>query len=311
MRYSFYLSISLVGMSCTLAFPQDNAAKDESRAKVDMRLDVEYASVGDTKLKLDLFMPKDAGSKPKPCVVWIHGGGWQKGDKSNGHPKVGRYAASGDYVAASVEYRLTDKAAWPAQIHDCKAAIRYLRAHAGELGIDPDKIGVWGESAGGQLVNMLGTSGDISELEGTLGVTNTSSRVQCVVDFCGPSDFLRLDEDMSPTSVAGAALIKLFEGPLKLKKEVARQASAANYVSKDDPPFLIVHGTADPLVPIDQATSFFELQKKVGMKTSFIKMEGGGHIIFGDEIFQRVRAFFDRELLGKDVPFSDAPIKVK
>lgn len=170
---------------------------------------------------------------------------------------------------------------------------------------------MWCESAGGQLASMRGTSGDVPELEGAAGVAGVSSRVQCVVDFCGPSDFLRLDENRPPNGRAGEAITTLLGGPLKTRKDVARQASAAHYVSADDPPFLIVHGTADPVVPMDQAQSFFERQKKVGMKTMMIPIGGGGHIIYGDEIFQRVRAFFDRELLGRTCEVSDAPIPAR
>lgn len=116
---------------------------------------------------------------------------------------------------------------------------------------------------------------------------------------------------MSPTGRAGEAITKLLGGPLKTKQDVARQASAATFISEDDPPFLLVHGTADPVVPVDQATSFFERQKKVGIKTTMIAIEGGGHVIYGDEIFQRVRAFFDRELLGRECEVSDAPIAAR
>lgn len=183
MRCEFVLAFVLAGAPWVGGAAQEMLSNRSGRENVDIRLDVPYATIGDRTLTLDLFLPKNVKSKPRPCVVWIHGGGWQRGDKSNGHPMVGRYAASGDYVAASIAYRLTDAAIWPAQIHDCKAAIRYLRSHAGELGIDPEKIGVWGESAGGQLANMLGTSGDVPELEGDAGVANVSSRVQCVVAF--------------------------------------------------------------------------------------------------------------------------------
>jgi acetyl esterase/lipase len=222
----------------------------------------------------------------------------------------GRKIAEGEYVGASVGYRLTDKGSWPAQIHDCKAAIRYLRANAKELGIQPDHIGVWGGSAGGHLVSMLGTSGDIAELEGSLGVTGVSSRVNCVVDYCGPSDFLRLDPATPKLNQPGESVYKLLGGPIGEKMAVAKQASPANFVSKDDPPFLIVHGTVDPLVPLDQATSFHQRQLEAGMKSTYIKMEGAGHSLTGDEIESRVKAFFDRELLGRSVSLSEAVIVV-
>jgi len=280
------------------------------KEKIDIQLDIEYAKAGDLRLKLDIYKPKAASDLARPCIVWIHGGGWQNGDKSSGATRLGKWIAEGEYVGASVGYRLTDKGCWPTQIHDCKAAIRYLRANAKALGINPDRIGVWGGSAGGHLVSMLGTSGDVAELEGSLGVTGVSSRVNCVVDYCGPSDFLRLSPDSPKLNKLGEPVYKLLGGPIDEKRDVATQASPANYVSKDDPPFLIVHGTVDLLVPIDQASSFHQRQLDAGMNSTFIKMEGAGHSLGGDEIDSRVKAFFDRELLGRQVTLSDATIVV-
>ncbi len=279
--------------------------------KLTIHLNKEYATVGDLSLKLDIYAPKASSNTARPCIVWIHGGGWQKGDKSSGLARLGKLVATGDYVGVSVGYRLTDKASWPAQIHDCKAAIRYLRANAKELGIDPDRVGVWGGSAGGHLVSMLGTSGDIAELEGSLGVTGVSSRVTCVVDYCGPSDFLRLSPDLPKLNNPDETVYKLLGGPIKEKMELAKQASPATHVSKDDPPFLIVHGTLDPLVPIDQAASFHQRQLEAGMNSTYIKMEGAGHGLGGEEIESRVKSFFDRELLGRKVSVSDTTIVVK
>ncbi len=269
------------------------------REKVTVRTDVEYARAGDISLKLDILTPNAASDAPRPCLVWIHGGGWQGGDKSSGVPRLGRWVASGEYVGVSVGYRLTDKAIWPAQIHDCKAAIRYLRANASELGINPDKIGIWGSSAGGHLVSLLGTSGDVPELDGELGSTGLSSSVACVVDYCGPSDFLSFSKQNPREAEPGHPLYKLFGGPLSEKMAEAKQASPVTYVSKNDPPFLIVHGTDDQTVPLDQAVSFHAAQEKVGMDTTLIKIEGGGHGIGGEQIETTVKAFFDKHLLSR------------
>jgi acetyl esterase/lipase len=287
---------------------KENAAIDE---KIKILSDIEYAKVGDNPLTIHFYAPKSPSSKPLPCIVWIHGGGWQNGDKSSGLARVGKWVATGEYAGASVGYRLTDVASWPAQIHDCKAAIRYLRANAKQLGIDPDRIGVWGASAGGHLVSLLGTSGDVKELEGELGTTGVSSRVTCVVDYCGPSDFLRFDADAPKMSQPGQPVYKLFGGPLKDKLEMAKLASPATHASQDDPPFLIVHGTDDKTVPLDQGVSFHEIQRKAGMNTTLVKIEGGGHGIGGVEIESRVKSFFDRHLLGKDIALSDAAISAK
>lgn len=308
-RFWCFLLVFISLSSTTIVAQEKKAEKAAQqfaalREKVVIETDVEYAKAGDVSLKLDVYKPIATSLQTRPCIVWIHGGGWQNGDKSSGAARVGRFVASGDYVGVSVGYRFTDVASWPAQIYDCKAAIRYIRANAAKLGIDPNKIGVWGASAGGHLVSVLGTSGDVEELEGELGTTNVSSRVNCVVDFCGPADFPRLGPNAPKVNEPGQSVYKLFNGPMKDRMDIARQASPVTYVSKDDPPFLIVQGTADPLVPLDQSVWFHAAQKNVGMNTTLIKIEGGGHSISGSEIDARVASFFERELLGKNVAVS-------
>ncbi len=291
------VSLMLVGVASAQDRPKEPKKQQQQLlAKLDVKKDVVYAQAGDIDLKLDVYSPKESRSELRPCIVWIHGGGWQSGDKASGFSRLGRFLASGDYVGVSVGYRLTDKASWPAQIHDCKAAVRYLRANAKELGIDHEKIGLWGSSAGGHLVSLLGTSSDAPELEGELGVTGISSHVACVVDFCGPSDFLRFSQDNPRESSPGNAVYKLFGGPISEKADTARQASPIHYVSKNDPPFLIVHGTDDKTVPLDQAVAFHTAQEKAGMDTTLVKIEGGGHGIGGPEIEETVREFFAKHL---------------
>jgi acetyl esterase/lipase len=282
-------------------------AKAESglRDKINVETDVEYANAGEVSLKLDIYKPKTESARPRPCIVWIHGGGWQGGNKSSGLARLGSLVASGDYVGVSVGYRLTDVAGFPAQIHDSKAAIRFVRANASKLGIDPNKIGVWGSSAGGHLVSLLGTSGDVKEVEGTLGTTGVSSRVTCVVDYCGPSDFPAFEL----TSGAQGPVTKLLGGVPKEKLEVAKQASPITYVSKDDPPFLVVHGTNDATVPFDQAVRFHDALKKGEVDSTFVRIEGGGHGIGGAEVESRVKAFFEKHLLGKATQVSADPIQ--
>lgn len=271
--------------------------------------DIEYAKAGDVSLKLDLYRPKADPNRARPLVVWIHGGAWQSGSKAGGARVLPVVLASGDYVGASIGYRLTDVAAWPAQIHDCKAAIRYLRANAAKLGINPDKIGVWGASAGGHLVSLLGTSGDVADVEGNLGVNGVSSRVACVVDFCGPSDFLLIDVNAPRLNEPGTAVYKLFGGPLKEKLDLAKQASPVNYVSKDDPPFLIMHGTADALVELRQAEHFNERLKQAGVNSTLVKIINGPHGFGGRQVEERVVAFFNQQLLGKNVVVSSDDIQ--
>jgi acetyl esterase/lipase len=279
------------------------------REKIDVQTDVEYGKAGDRSLKLDVIKPKATSDKPRACVVWIHGGGWQNGNKSSGTQRLAGLVATGDYVGVSVGYRLTDETAWPGQIHDCKAAIRWIRANAKTLGIDPAKIGVWGSSAGGHLVSMLGTSGDVKELEGTNGTPDVSSRVACVVDFCGPSDFLAIGKDNPKLKDPAGPVYKLLGGPVTEKEEAAKAASPVTHVSADDPPFLIMHGTDDRTVAIRQAEILHEAQKKAGVKTTFVKINGGGHGIGGPKVEERVQAFFAKQLLGKDVEVSAEAIE--
>jgi acetyl esterase/lipase len=228
------------------------------------------------------------------------------GNKSSGLARLGTLIASGNYVGISIGYRLSGEALWPAQIHDCKAAIRWLRANADRYGIDPERIGVWGSSAGGHLVNMLGTSGGVKDLEGDCGTPGQSSQVRCVVSYCGPTDFLankRIQGGREPSAVSC-----LLGGALDEKKTEARHASPITYVSPDDPPFLLVHGTRDTTVPFEQAELFRDALRKAGVHVILVPIEGGGHGFGGPEVYQRVTAFLDKHLRGKDVKVSSDPI---
>jgi len=266
--------------------------------KVTIERDVEYGRAGQRVLKLDLVRPKQTPDKPLPVIVFVHGGAWAAGDKAGGVGRVAPLVAEGNYLGVSVGYRLSGEAIWPAQIHDCKAAIRWLRANSAKYNLDPEKIGVWGSSAGGHLVSLLGTSGDVKELEGENGSAGQSSRVSCVVDFCGPSDFTAITSGNAPSAVGPVA--RLLGGPVSEKAAEAKAASPVTYVSGDDPPFLIVHGTEDHTVPLRQAEILREALTKAGVSATFMKIEGGGHGIGGPEVMQRVTEFLDKHLRAQD-----------
>jgi acetyl esterase/lipase len=217
--------------------------------------------------------------------------------------------ASGNYVGVSVGYRLTDVAIWPAQIHDCKAAIRWVRANADKYKIDAEHIGATGSSAGGHLVSLLGTSGGVKELEGDNGSPGYSSRVGCVVDLCGPSDFPHFLEQ--PGHGGQSAVVGLFGGPPSEHLEAAKAASPITWVSADDPPFMVVHGSDDTVVPPAQGESFAAALEKAGVPVIYIRMEGAGHSLGGPELIKRVHAFFERELRGEKVEISAEPIKIE
>lgn len=288
--------------------------KDKTKAAVvpdtvRVERDVPYADSDNPRQRLDIFLPKNVDAdKRLPLVVYIHGGGWHSGDKSGGYRLLGPLVESGDYAAASIGYRLTQEAIWPAQIHDCKAAIRWLRVNAAKYGYDPDRIGIVGTSAGGHLVAMLGTSGDVKSLEGNLGKhPDVSSRVACVVDFFGASDLTvlgsRHDGPDSPPA-------KLIGGAIQENKETALNASPITYVSGDDPPFLFIHGTDDSLVPYNQSELLDAALKKVKVESLLSPVVGGGHGVSGSQEPQaRMRSFLDKHLLGKDGPISTEPIK--
>jgi acetyl esterase/lipase len=277
---------------------------------VRVELDVPYAATENPRQRLDLYLPKRAANqKPLPLVAFIHGGAFRAGDKRTGWPMIARLVTSGEYAGASIGYRLSGEVTWPAQIHDCKAAIRWLRANAKKYNIDPDRIGVIGTSAGGHLVAMLGTSGNVAELEGTLGEhRETSSRAACVVDEFGPTDFLALygGHNMSPDNPEA----QLIGGPLGGKPDAARSASPIIFVSADDPPILVIHGTMDPAVAFNQSERFAAALKKAGVDVTFVRVEGAGHGNFRNpEVPRRVQLFFDKHLRGLDVTIPDEPIE--
>lgn len=274
--------------------------------------DIPYAATDNPRQMLDLYLPQQrATEKPLPVVVWIHGGAWLAGDKSSGQGRLADYVRSGQYAGVSVGYRLSGEAGWPAQIHDCKAAIRWIRAHAKEHGLDPERIGVWGSSAGGHLVAMLGTSGGVESLEGKLGDhRDQSSRVQCVADYFGPGDLLTMGDQKSSMdhNAADSPESRLIGGAVQENKDAARAASPITYVSKDDPPFLIVHGTADMTVPFAQSELFAAALEKAGVDATMVAVEGAGHGFKTPEPDKRVRAFFDKHLRDIDIEVSKEKI---
>lgn len=261
---------------------------------------VEYASVNGISLTLDIYLPQQAAN-PFPLVVWIHGGGWQAGSKESVN---GTWLLQKGFGIVSINYRLTDKAIHPAQINDCKAAIRWLRANANKYHFDPDRIGVFGSSAGGHLVALVGSSGDVNELEGNVGGNlNYSSRVQAVCDWYGPTNFMTICGSIPPKSNhcdAASPEGKLIGGDLRTNPDKCKSVSPITYVSKDDPPFLIMHGTADGTVPFTQSVELDSAYRGIGHDVTFIPQPGAGHGggSFGaDSTKKRITDFFTRVLL--------------
>ncbi len=280
---------------------------------VELRLDQPYAGNTNPKQMVDLYLPKKRnGDKPLPVVAFIHGGGWVNGDRI-GYGSAGiQIARTGDYAVVGVGYRLTNEARWPEQIYDCKAAIRWIRGHAKEFNLDPDHIGVTGSSAGGHLSSLIGTSGDVKELEGSIGsFTNMSSRVQCVANLCGPEDFtkaLMFDKEGNPI-VDDPAVIGLLGGTYEEKHAEAVAASPVTYVSKDDPPFITFHGDADQRVAFANAGEIHAALQKAGVSSLLVPITGGGHGSVGhSEVAKRSKVFFDLHLRGVQAEIDVTPI---
>jgi acetyl esterase/lipase len=247
--------------------------------------DLVYATVSSAQ-KLDLYIPT-TGSGLFPVVIMVHGGAFMFGDKSEGGGLAGvdQLLAAG-YAVASINYRLSGEATYPAQIFDAKAALRFLRANAVKYNLNPDKFGVWGASAGGNLASLLGTTCGEAELEGAeLGNPDQSSCVQAVVDWFGPIDFLKMDEQFAGTSCpanhneASSPESMLVGAAIQTVPDLVKTTNPMNYITADDPPFFIENGTADCNVPPAQSKNLADaLSAVIGAdKVIYISLDGAGH----------------------------------
>ena len=264
---SFTQCICFTLLCCFAVTPNANAAGKVIK-------DVEFAVVQGQSLKLDLYLP----DKPKGSglVVWIHGGGWHKGSKEKCFitwlPQHG-------YTVVSISYRLSSVAKFPAQLHDCKGAVRWLRANAGKYGYNPKRIFVAGASAGGHLTALMATTSGHKLLEGKVGGNlDRSSSVQGAIDYYGPTDFiLRSKTQPSRANEKGSVVYELLGGGAHEKVAAAKLASACYHVSKDDPPLLVFHGTKDRTVLLDQSQAIATAYKKAGLPIKLHIIEGASH----------------------------------
>ncbi|MFJ6535005.1 alpha/beta hydrolase fold domain-containing protein [Paenarthrobacter sp. NPDC091711] len=259
--------------------------------------ELSYAiAVGFRRLSMDLWLPRRVAERPVPLVVWIHGGAFQLGDRRELPPTFGpdsvfRLLNQAGIACATVDYRHSLEAPFPAQLHDIKAAVRYLRHHADVLGLDPARIGAWGESAGGHLAALLGLTGHRADLEGGLGVQGHPSSVSAVVDFYGVSSL----NDMPPMTAAndfmGPALLAAVPEGVSVHPEtmlvggskdprVLDAASPRSYVTPDAATFLLVHGDSDGLVPLSQSELLAGLLQESGVEHQLVTIEGADHCFF-------------------------------
>jgi acetyl esterase/lipase len=257
--------------------------------------------MGMRDLKLDLASPV-RGDGPFPAVVCIHGGAWQAGKRED-MEFFARYLAEQGYVAATVSYRLAPAHLWPAQIEDVKCAVRYLRAHAKELNIDPANIFATGASAGGHLSLMLGLMEAKDGLEGTGGHAEFPSTVRGVANFFGPTDF-KVWTAAGETDAAkpedkksqAQQILEAWLGTSDRASDLVRQASPITYVHAGNPPILTFQGTTDDIVPASQATLLHEALEKAGVQQKLVLMQGEGHGWGGEKMdgsMHETVAFFD------------------
>jgi acetyl esterase/lipase len=239
-------------------------------AEIELTTNVVYGRAGDEDLTLDLASPKGL-TRPVPAVVWIHGGAWRGGRKEEFRQLISDSAKAG-YVSASINYRLLPKYAFPAQVEDAKCAVRWLRANAERLHIDPNRIGAVGASAGAHLAMMLGAMDTGDGLEGDGGSPEASSRVQAVVSLAGPTNLQSTFPEASQKLIAD-----FVGGPAAEKPDVAKAASPLTYVSVGDAPMLLVQGTSDHLVPHDQAIQMAEALSKASVPGRIELLLGQGH----------------------------------
>jgi acetyl esterase/lipase len=262
-----------------------------------------YGHAADVELKMDLYIPTNVTSKVLPVVMYVHGGGWQIGSKSMlaSIPGSAELLRRG-YLVAAINYRLAPKYKFPAMLEDAKCAVRFLRAHAKEYKLDPNHIGVIGDSAGGHLVALLGLTDASAGFEGQGGWSGQSSRVQAVVDFYGPTDFTTMWATNSKISIA---LIQDAFGAKAAGDPILKRASPVTYVSSHAPPFLILHGDHDGLVELKQSVELHEKLKAAGVSSTFVVITNFSHGFtpWGlksspnkAELSKMVADFFDRNL---------------
>lgn len=254
---------------------------------VQVSRDLAYVTNGHERQKLDLYL--SAGTGKRPIVVWIHGGGWEGGDKRAVRAIGAQW--QGTHVA-SLNYRLSQDAPFPAQLEDCKSAIRWLRAHADKYGIDSDKVGVWGNSAGGHLAALVGTTGETTTFDKGEHL-KFSSHVQAAVSFAGPSDLM-----LYGRSQANDTLGRLIGGPIQDNRDKVARANPITHIGKNPPPFLLAHGDKDTIVPLEHSLRLEAALKQAGGNVVLHTIADAGHDPTTPETTRLVRDFFANTLRG-------------
>ncbi|MEM0969648.1 MAG: alpha/beta hydrolase, partial [Verrucomicrobiota bacterium] len=248
---------------------------------IDAKVDVTYAQYGDRTLEMDVYRPKSAWGL-LPAVVCIHGGGWAKGSRVN-HGTIAQALAARGFVTATISYRLSGEAPFPAAIHDCKAAVRFLRANAKEYGIDADHIGAIGLSAGGHLTALLAASNEVPELEGAGGNAEFSSTLQAAIPMGAQTDFLSERTREITAAERGKIWRQFLSGSLEERPEAYRLASPLHHLDAQDPPFWFITGETDD--PSTQADSFRAKLTERGIESDLTIIKNAPHPFLGKQIW--------------------------
>ena len=306
--YFHIFSILLLCFAVTLSAAEPPGSVIEQE-RLFLCKNVPYVTNGGERQQLDLYIPKIGGKMPTaqnpvPVIVWIHWGSWMHGSKDPCVPLGLKYHQKG-YAIAGINYRLIGTDPFPAQLEDCKSAVRWLRANAKKYGLDANRIGVWGVSAGGHLAALLGTTGYTKEFD--VGEhLDQSSAVQCVCDLFGPADLPNIFEDAQLEGrLRGeqATVRKFLGGDLRDKMDLAFKATPTFHVNKSSAPFLIFHGDKDMIVPVRQSERLHEELKKAGVESEYVVVKDAGHGAVGfltPEVLEKIERFFAKHLKSAD-----------
>ena len=282
---------------CLPLFSVQLASAQEARKDYRALKDIPYAQLDGRVLLVDLYLPRD--TPEPPLLIWVHGGAWSRGSKDSVGP-LGLTSAG--YAIASVDFRLSGEAPFPAQIHDIKAAIRFLRAEASTYGYNAERMAIAGSSSGGHLAAFVGVTNGHAELEGEVGDhLDRSSSVQAIVDYYGPTNLASILPQSTPhgLSVREPALDLLLGGQPDAVPELAELASVVTHLDATDPPLFILHGDQDPQVPINQSHELHGAYKELGLTVYFEVVHGAAHggPAFNDaERQELVRRFLEKSL---------------
>ena len=257
--------------------------------------ELQYANNINPRQSLDLYHPNKPSKAKLPLIVFIHGGAWRSGSKAAGRQPLEDYVKSGNFICASIGYRLSQEAIWPSQLHDCKAAIRFLYAHADKYHIDPTRTVVLGASAGGHLATMVSVTGNNPKMEGNLGKhLDQHSRVAGGISYYGPTDFQKMDDFPSiiEHDAENSPESQLIGAPIQQVPARTQAANPLTYIDENDPPLICIHGSRDRQVPFNQSTLLYNALESAKVPTALITILDGEHGNFRNPKIKKIEKAF-------------------